>query len=146
MTVPEPQSLSEWLAYLERLHPKAIELGLARVAEVRQRLALNPAFPIISVGGTNGKGSTSAMLEAMLHAAGYRVGCYTSPHLLDYNERVRIGKEAVGDAELCAAFAQVERSRGDISLTYFEFGTLAAMQCFIEHKVEVAILEVGLGG
>jgi len=146
MTVPEPQSLSEWLAYLERLHPKAIELGLARVAEVRQRLALNPAFPIISVGGTNGKGSTSAMLEAMLHAAGYRVGCYTSPHLLDYNERVRIGKQAVGDAELCAAFAQVERSRGDISLTYFEFGTLAAMQCFIEHKVEVAILEVGLGG
>lgn len=146
MTVANPQSLSEWLAYLERLHPKTIELGLDRVAEVRRRLALNPAFPIITVGGTNGKGSTCAMLEAMLHAAGYCVGCYTSPHLLDYNERVRIGKQAVGDAELCAAFAKVEQARGDISLTYFEFGTLAAIQCLIERKVDVAILEVGLGG
>ncbi len=144
-----PQTLSEWLAYLERLHPKTIELGLERVAEVRRRMGLDPVFPVIAVGGTNGKGSTCAMLEAMLHAAGYRVGCYTSPHILDYNERVRIGKQAVDDAELCAAFAKVEKARTrypEISLTYFEFGTLAAMQCFIERKVEAVILEVGLGG
>ncbi len=144
-----PQTLSDWLAYLERLHPKTIELGLERVAEVRSRMGLDPVFPVITVGGTNGKGSTCAMLEAMLHAAGYRVGCYTSPHILDYNERVRVGKQAVSDAELCAAFAKVEQARTmqpEISLTYFEFGTLAAMQCFIEGNVEAAILEVGLGG
>jgi dihydrofolate synthase/folylpolyglutamate synthase len=134
------------LAHLESLHPKTIALGLERVAEVKQRLKLAPAFPIIVVGGTNGKGSVCAMLEAMLHAAGYRVGCYTSPHLLAYNERVRIGKQQATDAELCASFEQIERARGDIALTYFEFGTLAAMQCFISHEVEVAILEVGLGG
>ena len=141
-----PQSLHEWLSHLESLHPKTIALGLERVAEVKQRLQLDPAFPIIVVGGTNGKGSVCAMLEAMLHAAGYRVGCYTSPHLLSYNERVRIGKQPVSDAELCASFEQIERVRGEIALTYFEFGTLAAMQCFISHNVEVAILEVGLGG
>ncbi len=142
----DPQSLSEWLAYLERLHPKTIELGLARVAEVRARLNLQPQFPIITVGGTNGKGSTCAMLEAILHAAGYRVGCYTSPHLLEYNERVRVGKQAASDAELCRGFSAVQEARGDISLTYFEFGTLAAMHCFVERDIEVAILEVGLGG
>lgn len=141
-----PQSLPEWLTHLESLHPKTISLGLERVAEVKQRLQLDPAFPIIVVGGTNGKGSVCAMLEAMLHAAGYRVGCYTSPHLLAYNERVRIGKQQATDAELCASFEQIESVRGDIALTYFEFGTLAAMQCFIAHGVEVAILEVGLGG
>jgi dihydrofolate synthase / folylpolyglutamate synthase len=141
-----PQSLQEWLTHLESLHPKTIALGLERVAEVKQRLQLDPAFPIIVVGGTNGKGSVCAMLEAILHAAGYRVGCYTSPHLLAYNERVRIGKQQVSDAELCASFQQIERARGDIALTYFEFGTLAAMQCFISHEIEVAILEVGLGG
>jgi dihydrofolate synthase/folylpolyglutamate synthase len=144
-----PQTLSDWLAYLERLHPKTIELGLERVAEVRRRMGLAVAFPVITVGGTNGKGSTCAMLEAMLHAGGYRVGCYTSPHIADYNERVRIGKQMASDAELCAAFGKVEQARTrhpEISLTYFEFGTLAAMQCFIEHQVEAAILEVGLGG
>lgn len=141
-----PQSLHEWLTHLESLHPKTIALGLERVAEVKQRLQLEPTFPIIVVGGTNGKGSVCAMLEAMLHAAGYRVGCYTSPHLLTYNERVRIAKQPVSDAELCASFEQIESVRGDIALTYFEFGTLAAMQCFITHDVEVAILEVGLGG
>ena len=146
LTVTPPQTLADWLIYLERLHPKSIELGLARVDEVRRRMGLNPTFPIITVGGTNGKGSTCAMLESILHAAGYRVGCYTSPHLLEYNERVRIGKKMASDAELCAAFEKVEQARGDISLTYFEFGTLAAMQCFIEQGVEVAILEVGLGG
>lgn len=143
---PLPQSLQEWLRYLESLHPKTIALGLERVAEVKQRLQLDPAFPVIVVGGTNGKGSVSAMLEAIFHAAGYRVGCYTSPHLLDYNERVRIGKRQASDAELCASFAHIEQARNDIPLTYFEFGTLAAMQCFIAHDIEVAILEVGLGG
>jgi dihydrofolate synthase/folylpolyglutamate synthase len=141
-----PDTLADWLTYLESLHPETIALGLERVEQVKQRLNLQPDFPIITVGGTNGKGSVCAMLESMLHAAGYRIGCYTSPHLLDYNERVRIGKKQASDAELCASFAQIEHARGDIPLTYFEFGTLAAMQCFIEHKVEVAILEVGLGG
>jgi len=141
-----PQTLYEWLKHLESLHPKNIALGLERVAEVKQRLQLDAAFPIIVVGGTNGKGSVCAMLEAMLHAAGYRVGCYTSPHLIDYNERVRVAKHPVSDAELCASFEQIERVRGDIPLTYFEFGTLAAMQCFISHDIDVAILEVGLGG
>ena len=157
-------ALSDWLDYLETKHPKAIELGLERVAKVKQQLGLNPTFPVIVVGGTNGKGSVCAMLESMLHAAGYRVGCYTSPHLLDYNERVRIGQRQASDMELCAAFERVEQARtashlqntdshlwgkdelSEISLTYFEFGTLAAMQCFIDQAVEVAILEVGLGG
>jgi dihydrofolate synthase/folylpolyglutamate synthase len=141
-----PNTLADWLTYLESLHPKTIALGLERVAQVKQRLALQPDFPVIIVGGTNGKGSVCAMLESILHAAGYRVGCYTSPHLLDYNERVRIAKQQAGDADLCASFEKIEQARGDISLTYFEFGTLSAMQCFIERKVDVAILEVGLGG
>jgi dihydrofolate synthase/folylpolyglutamate synthase len=160
-------TLADWLTYLESLHPKTIALGLERVAQVKQRLNLQADFPIIIVGGTNGKGSVCAMLESILHAAGYRVGCYTSPHLLEYNERVRIGKQQVSDAELCESFEKIERARcgnanvgrdlsrqGDVGmnpdlqipLTYFEFGTLAAMQCFISHKVDVAILEVGLGG
>ncbi len=141
-----PGNLADWLTYLESLHPKTIALGLKRVAQVKQRLNLQPDFPIIVVGGTNGKGSVCAMLESILHAAGYRIGCYTSPHLLHYNERVRIAKHQVSDAELCASFEEIEQSRGDIPLTYFEFGTLAAMQFFIGHKVDVAILEVGLGG
>ncbi|BBI99155.1 bifunctional folylpolyglutamate synthase/dihydrofolate synthase [Ferrigenium kumadai] len=141
-----PNTLADWLTYLESLHPKTIALGLERVAQVRQRLNLQPDFPVIMVGGTNGKGSVCAMLESILHAAGYKVGCYTSPHLLRYNERVRIAKQQASDAELCASFEAIERARDDISLTYFEFGTLASMQCFIEHEVDVAILEVGLGG
>jgi len=141
-----PNNLAEWLTYLETLNPKTIALGLERVAEVRQRLKLQPYFPIIIVGGTNGKGSVCAILESILHAAGYRVGCYTSPHLLEYNERVRVSKHPANDAELCAAFKKIEKVRGDIPLTYFEFGTLAAVQMFIEQKVDVAILEVGLGG
>lgn len=148
-----PDTLADWLTYLESLHPKTIALGLERVAQVKQRLNLQPEFPLIVVGGTNGKGSVCAMLESILHAAGYRVGCYTSPHLLEYNERVRIEKHPVTDAELCASFEKIEQARGaaysgmtETPLTYFEFGTLAAMQCFIEHKVDIAILEVGLGG
>jgi dihydrofolate synthase/folylpolyglutamate synthase len=141
-----PQTLADWLRYQERIHPQAIQLGLDRVAEVRSRLGLIPDFPIITVGGTNGKGSTCAMLEAILHRAGYRVGCYTSPHLLEYNERVRIGQTNASDAALCQAFAHVEQARGDIALTYFEFGTLAALWMFCQANLEAAILEVGLGG
>lgn len=141
-----PATLNDWLIHLESLHPKTIALGLERVAVIRERLQLDPAFPVIIVGGTNGKGSVCAMLEAILHAAGYRVACYTSPHLLTYNERVRISRQVVSDAELCSSFERIERARGDIALTYFEFGTLAAMQCFIARRVDVAILEVGLGG
>ncbi|MEO1767567.1 bifunctional tetrahydrofolate synthase/dihydrofolate synthase [Thiobacter aerophilum] len=141
-----PRRLADWLAYLEKLHPTAIELSLDRVRTVRARLGLDPGFPIITVGGTNGKGSTCAFLEAMLVAAGRRVGCYTSPHLLAYNERVRIDGLPVTDAALCRAFATVEAARGEVSLTYFEFGTLAALLCFVEAGVEVAVLEVGMGG
>ena len=109
-------------------------------------MGLAPAFPCIIVGGTNGKGSTCAYLEAILGAAGYKTGLYTSPHLLRYNERVRIAGMEAGDAELVAAFEKIDAVRGDTSLTYFEFGTLAAMAQFIDAGVEVAILEVGLGG
>lgn len=143
---PQPVTLLDWLAYLESLHPKTIELGLDRVACVKQALELTPNFPIITVGGTNGKGSTCAMLESILTAAGYRVGCYTSPHLLAYNERVRVNRTHISDDELCHSFAAIEAARGDTSLTYFEFGTLAAMWHFFQAKVDVVVLEVGLGG
>jgi dihydrofolate synthase/folylpolyglutamate synthase len=139
-------SLSTWLTYLERLHPTPIELGLERVARVRDRLGLSLAFPLITVGGTNGKGSTCAFLEAILRAAGYRVGCYTSPHLIRYNERVRICGRQASDAQLAAAFARVEAARENTSLTYFEFGTLAAGVLFREAGLDAAVLEVGLGG
>jgi dihydrofolate synthase/folylpolyglutamate synthase len=139
-------SLAGWLEHIERLHPKTIELGLDRVARVRDALGLAPAFPVITVGGTNGKGSVCALLEAMLQSAGYRVGRYTSPHLLRYNERVRVaGAEATDDA-LAQGFAAVERARGEVPLTYFEFGTLAAVRLFVEQRVEAGVLEVGLGG
>lgn len=141
-----PETLSAWLAYLESLHPKTIALGLERVAAVRQRLQLHVVVPIVTVGGTNGKGSTCAMLESILRAAGYRVGLYTSPHLLCYNERVRLDGAQADDAALCEAFAAVEAGRGDIPLTYFEFGTLAALWLFVREKMDALILEVGLGG
>jgi dihydrofolate synthase/folylpolyglutamate synthase len=144
---PGPASdLQAWLDYLERLHPAAIELGLERVARVRDRLALAPTFPLITVGGTNGKGSTCAMLESCLRCAGYRVGCYASPHLLRYNERVRLNGVEASDATLVAAFERVEEARGRVSLTYFEFGTLAAVLLFLEAGLDAAVLEVGLGG
>ncbi|MDO9466870.1 MAG: bifunctional tetrahydrofolate synthase/dihydrofolate synthase [Thiobacillus sp.] len=139
-------SLAIWLARLELLHPSAIELGLGRVRRVRDALGLAPAFPLLVVGGTNGKGSTCAYLEAILTAAGYKTGLYTSPHLLRYNERVRIAGTEASDAELVAAFEKIDAARGDTSLTYFEFGTLGAMLQFIDAGVDVAILEVGLGG
>ena len=142
------RTLTEWLFYLEQLHPITIEMGLDRVDQVKDRLGLAPDFPIITVGGTNGKGSTCAMMESILSCAGYRVGCYTSPHLLRYNERVRISRYEARDEDLCKAFEEVELARvgSAISLTYFEFGTLAAMQLFKQSGVDVVILEVGLGG
>lgn len=132
---------------METLHPREIELGLTRTVAVRDRMDLKVLpFAVITVTGTNGKGSTAAMLEHCLHAAGYRVGCYSSPHLIDYNERVRITTDVVRDVELCEAFERVEAARADTPLTYFEFGTLAAVDLFRQHNVEIAILEVGLGG
>ncbi|MGH8751177.1 MAG: bifunctional tetrahydrofolate synthase/dihydrofolate synthase, partial [Burkholderiales bacterium] len=139
-------SLSDWLTYLESLNPRAIALGLERVQEVKAALKLEPSFPIITVGGTNGKGSTCAFLESILASAGYRTGCYSSPHLLRYNERVRIGRRPVNDAALLHVFKQIEAARNNIPLTYFEYGTLAALLLFVEAKLDVAILEVGLGG
>lgn len=141
-----PATLPEWLEHIERVHPQTIEMGLDRVAAVRDAMHLEPAFPIITIGGTNGKGSACAMLEAILDHAGYRVGCYTSPHLIRYNERVRLGRVDASNDDLVRAFAAVEAARGEMALTYFEFGTLAAMWLFIEKRVEVALLEVGLGG
>jgi dihydrofolate synthase/folylpolyglutamate synthase len=138
--------LDDWLAYLERLHPSAIDMGLERVAALRDRLNLAPAFPLITVGGTNGKGSTCAMLESCLHCAGYKTGLYTSPHLTHYNERVRIDGVEASDDMLVAAFRRVEQARGGTTLTYFEFGTLAAVLLFVEAGVDAAALEVGLGG
>lgn len=138
--------MAGWLAHLESRNRDAIVLGLDRVQAVAERLHLSPRFPVITVGGTNGKGSVCAYLEAMLLAAGLRVGCYTSPHLLRYNERVRIAGLEVSDAALCAAFARVESARGDIPLTYFEQGTLAAFCLFQQAGLDAAVLEVGLGG
>lgn len=141
-----PTTLAEWLSYLEALHPSSIEMGLERIAAVRDRMGIKPDFPIITVAGTNGKGSVCAFLATIFHAAGYRAGVYTSPHLLRYNERVRVDLDQASDESLCQSFAAVEQARGGISLTYFEFGTLAAMWHFQQSKVDVAILEVGLGG
>jgi dihydrofolate synthase / folylpolyglutamate synthase len=139
-------TLNDWLAYIEALHPKDIEMGLARVEEVSQRLNLDIHFPIITVAGTNGKGSTCAMLEHIYHAAGYRVGTYSSPHFLRYSERVRVACQEITDVDLIAAFRAVEKARRDTQLTYFEYGTLAAMWHFSQAGLDVLILEVGLGG
>ena len=145
-SLPLPDSLAGWLAYIEAQHPKSIAMGLDRVGEVWRRLQVTLDFPVITVGGTNGKGSTCAMLEAIYQAAGYRVACYTSPHILCYNERVRIDGAEASDAALCEAFLAVETARREISLTYFEFGTLATVWLFAKAQVDLAILEVGLGG
>ncbi len=141
-----PRSLDEWLRFVERQHPQAIALGLERVSEVRARLGLAFGCPLITVTGTNGKGSTCAMLEAILRAAGWRTGLYTSPHLLRYNERVRIDGVEVDDRALAEAFAAVEAARAGIPLTYFEFGTLAAAWLFARERLDAVVLEVGLGG
>lgn len=141
-----PPTLAEWLDHIGRVHPQTIELGLVRVAAVRDAMGLAPRCPLITVGGTNGKGSVCAMLESVLAEAGYRVGCYTSPHLLRYNERVRIDRIEAADEDLAQALDAVETARSDVALTYFEFSTLAAMWLFRKANVDVAVLEVGLGG
>jgi len=140
-------TLQAWLDWQETLHPSAIDLGLERPGKVLQALGLDtPQYTVITVAGTNGKGSSVAMLESILRAAGYRVGCYTSPHLMHYNERIRIDAKPVDDARLCESFDRIDSARGDISLTYFEFGTLAAIDIFERAALDVAILEVGMGG
>ncbi|MEO8203485.1 MAG: bifunctional tetrahydrofolate synthase/dihydrofolate synthase [Betaproteobacteria bacterium] len=142
----KPSSLAQWLAFIERQHPKSIALGLDRVRAVLGRMAIAPACPVIIVGGTNGKGSTCAMLESILRCAGYRTGLYTSPHLIRYNERVRIDAREADDASLVEGFGAVMDAAGDTALTYFEYGTLAAAWLFAREGLDAWILEVGLGG
>ncbi|MBD3894069.1 bifunctional tetrahydrofolate synthase/dihydrofolate synthase [Hydrogenophaga sp.] len=145
-------TLSEWLAHCERLHPKSIDMGLERVRRVAQRMGLTMPCPVVTVAGTNGKGSTCAMLEAVYGAAGYRTGLYTSPHLVRFEERCRIQGEAVAANALLPAFAEVEAARlgqggsDEVGLTYFEFTTLAILRTLSHSGLDVAILEVGLGG
>jgi dihydrofolate synthase/folylpolyglutamate synthase len=143
-------TLDEWLAHCERLHPKTIDMGLARVRAVAQRMGLQFSCPIITVAGTNGKGSSCAMLEAILMEAGYRTGVYTSPHLVHFEERCRVRGDIVSASDLIANFACVEGARAlkddEISLSYFEFTTLAILQLLADAKLDVVILEVGLGG
>jgi len=144
---PRFSSLNDWLGWQETLHPSSIDLGLERVGQVAERLQCRePAKAVISVAGTNGKGSSVAMLEAILLRAGYRVGCYTSPHLFRYNERLRLQGEEVSDSALCESFARIDHVRGENTLTYFEFGTLAALDIMARESLDVALLEVGLGG
>ncbi len=140
-------SLEAWLAWQAAASPREIELGLERIGLVWQRLG-RPALdaPVITVAGTNGKGSSVAFAEAILQAAGYRTGCYTSPHLLHYNERIRVDQTDVEDDPICVAFERIDQARGDIPLTYFEFGTLAALLIFADVRLDAVILEVGLGG
>ena len=138
--------LAAWLERIERLHPRQIELGLERVRLVAERMGLRIEAISIIVGGTNGKGSTCAMLESILLAAGYRVGCYTSPHLMHFNERARINGEAASDEQLIEQFEAVEAARGDSSLTWFEFTTLAILRLFERSSLDVLVLEVGMGG
>jgi dihydrofolate synthase/folylpolyglutamate synthase len=142
-----PRSLDDWLIHAERVHPVGIDMGLDRVREVAERLGVLPPAPRnVVIAGTNGKGSTSVYLEALLCARGYTVGTTVSPHLSRFNERIRIDGAAVGDPVICDAFATIEAVRRDITLTYFEFGILAALLVFRRAAVDVTVLEVGLGG
>lgn len=139
--------LGTWLSYLEHLHTKTIDLGLARVSEVAARMGvLKPAPFVFTVAGTNGKGTTCRTLESVLTAAGYKVGVYSSPHLVRYTERVRVEGKELAESAHTASFAEIEKARAEISLTYFEFGTLSALWLFKQAQLDVIILEVGLGG
>ncbi|MBC7435319.1 MAG: bifunctional tetrahydrofolate synthase/dihydrofolate synthase [Bdellovibrionales bacterium] len=140
------KTLQDWLAHCEHLHPKSIDMGLDRVKAVADRMGIRFTCPVITVAGTNGKGSTCAMLEAIALQAGYRTGVYTSPHLVDFEERCRIHGEIASAEELAQHFARVEDVRQDVSLTYFEFSTLAILSLMAGAGLDVAILEVGLGG
>lgn len=141
-------SLNEWLQWQQTLNPKEIDLGLERVSQVLTQLSLSADFfcPVISIAGTNGKGSTQAFIESILHHSAISVGCYSSPHLFNYNERIRINQQALPDEEICEAFERVDQARGQLPLTYFEFATLASLVLFKKHNVDVVVLEVGLGG
>ena len=139
-------NLTDWLGYIESIHPSTIDLTLERIKIVIERLNLDISFPILTVGGTNGKGSTCSILESIYKEAGYKVACYTSPHFLNFNERIKIQALAVSDEVICEAFSRIESAREGVTLTYFEYGTIAAMIIFSEAHVDVAILEVGLGG
>jgi dihydrofolate synthase/folylpolyglutamate synthase len=140
------KTLADWLAHAEQQHPKTIELGLERIRAVAQRLGLAFDCPVITVAGTNGKGSTCAMLESILRHAGYRTAVFTSPHLVRFEERLRLNGEAIDGAELVPHFEAVEQTRAEIPLTYFELTTLAILRCMAASQSDVAILEVGLGG
>ena len=140
------KTLSDWLAHCEKLHPLAIEMGLGRLRLVAERMQLALKVPVITVAGTNGKGSTCAMLEAIYLQAGYKTGVYTSPHLVQFEERCRLQGESPPAAQFASAFEQVEKARGEISLTYFEFSTLAILKMMAQAELDVVILEVGLGG
>ncbi len=145
--MPRCPSLPDWLDWQQGLHPKKIDLGLERIASVAGRMGImQPEQTVITVAGTNGKGSSVAFLESILSAAGYRVGAYTSPHLFRYNERIRINGQEVDDKTLCNAFAAVDEARGATTLSYFEFGTLAALYLFRQAPLDIIVLEVGLGG
>ena len=140
-------TLPEWLGWQQQLHSASIDMGLERCGQVADHMGLRPCpFKIITVAGTNGKGSCIAFMESMLLSAGYRVGSYCSPHLLRYNERIRVDGEDATDAQLVGAFAGVDHGRGNTSLTFFEFGTLAAMTLFHGQELDIVLLEVGLGG
>ena len=141
-----PTTLAEWLAHCERLHPRTIDLTLARMQVMRERLGLAPSAPLIVVGGTNGKGSTCAMLEAIALQAGYRVGVHTSPHLVRFEERCRVAGEAVPATALLPHFEAVEWARGEVALTFFEFTLLAIVRLLSAERLDLVVLEVGLGG
>lgn len=146
-TNPRFNTLKDWLTWQEGLHFTSIELGLDRCKMVAENLGLlEPEYTVISVAGTNGKGSSVTMLNNILIEAGYRTGSYMSPHLTRYNERIRVGGIEVDDATICESFARIDDARGKITLTFFEFGTLAALDIFRQQKIDIAILEVGLGG
>ncbi|HBS27258.1 MAG TPA: bifunctional folylpolyglutamate synthase/dihydrofolate synthase, partial [Gammaproteobacteria bacterium] len=145
--MPRFNALGDWLSWLETAHGSKIDLGLSRIRAVADRMGLlDPEFPVITVAGTNGKGSSVAMLESILTAAGHKTGVYTSPHIHRYNERIRVGCAVADDQPIIEAFTAIDAAREDISLSYFEFGTLAALHLFYAAKVDVAILEIGLGG
>ena len=140
-------TLQDWLLWQEQLHPRAIDMGLGRARQVYQALNPDAKKPLtITVAGTNGKGSSVAFLEAIYRAQGYRVGAYTSPHILKYNERIKIDAEPVSDELICSAFERIEAFRNAVSLSYFEFGTLAALDIFSRSELDIQLLEVGLGG
>ncbi|WP_415903909.1 bifunctional tetrahydrofolate synthase/dihydrofolate synthase [Neptuniibacter sp. QD48_55] len=146
-TANQKMNLSEWLSWMEQCHPSEIELGLGRVSQVAEKLKIDlSASNVVTVAGTNGKGSTISYLNSIYQQAGYSVGCYTSPHFIDYNERVKLNSQNSTDQQLCDAFEKIDQARGQIPLTYFEFGTLAALVIFSETKPDLVLLEVGLGG